>query len=264
MYTVFSLNYLEKLMDELIEKLTIKHLGNESLQTIISRMEFTLKYFEDNKDYNHFIPFLQTYLFVTKGVCEKINKADGYFNNISGMEQLDVFFAKLYFDPLREYIVKGELSEPWKNYLTFCKDGYDSPFIQLLVGINVHINSDLVHSLYSLKYTEDEDFQKINEILLDIIPSLMSYLAFVEHDLVGFGGIFLRHFYRYEFKTIIVRWRNEAYENASKLRSGSMTLESIHEQTESISKIIIDSWGNHKTPLNALTFLKKLNSLSIK
>lgn len=251
-------------MDEIIENLTITQLERETLETIIGRMDSSLKLFEKNQEFNHFIPFLQTYLYVTKGVAERIRNSDGFFKDINKMEQLDVFFAKLYFDPLREFICNGKLTSPWKNYLLFCREGYDSPFIQLLVGINVHINSDLTNSIHSLNYSEQQDYEKINDILLDIIPKLMNYLAFKEHDIVGFGGIFLKNFYRYEFKSIIVRWRNEAFENSKRLNEGLLTLEEVHKQTENISNQIIDSWGSHKTPVNALSFLKILNSLSIK
>ncbi len=246
---------------ELTSKLGIKH---NNISEVISLMEKSLELFSDEKDKspeNHLIPFLKTYYEVTKAVQFHHSSDEKYFEDYTSMEVLDIVFAELYFHPLADFLEKEQAPSPWFNYFEYCKTGRDIPFLQMLLGINVHINGDLANAINKTDYFNKNDFEKINEILLEVLPGILSYLAWKEHDFLGFGGLILKPIYLKAFTDIIVKWRRNAWDNAQKLRDGLIDLESIHEDAEGKSILLIDLWSKYiriDQKLKLLSELKKV------
>jgi len=244
--------------------LLIKDLDNEDIFGIIGRMEVLLDYFKKKEKYNNLIPFLETYYLVSKSVAEKNTK---YYTNYKDLEKMDVYFASLYFKPLLTYLETGKCSKPWQNYFKYCKeDGI--PFVQMILGINAHINADLLMSLNKLNYKNRKDFFVINKILKEVTPKVMKFLAFEEHDVFGIGGLVFKKFVNQEFKNVIFNWRTKSWENSrylsSKKKSITKEESKIYDQTENISLEIIKIFEDLSIFKNISEVSKKLHNLNVK
>ena len=194
--------------------------AKETIHGVLARMKELLKFFGSNPQYKRLIPFLETYHIVTETVLKKRIESPNFYDNPEDLERLDVVFASLYFKPLKTYLETGKSEPPWAGYFSYCeKDGI--PFLQMLLGINTHINSDLCTSVVSVDYTQKRDFFLMNDILKEVIPKVMHFLAFSSHDIFGLGGMIFRGFMRREFYKTVVQWRQNAWDNAHVISTAS-------------------------------------------
>lgn len=235
---------------------------SRNISEVLVKMELSLSEFRKNPKTKSLEPFLDVYYDVTKSVLEKRFKKN-FYENPKKLEELDIEFSNLYFSPLKKYLEKNKKLSPWKEYFKYCEKGH-IPFVKMLVGINAHINGDLAEALSKSNYKERKDFLKINKILEKLIPEVMKHLAFEDRDLFGAAGVFLPNLVNKEFKKIIVRWREDAWENSKKLRKNPEKIIKIHEQTENVSKEIVKIFAEavhlKETPY---TFLKRLERLRL-
>lgn len=246
-----------------IKKISLLDLKKKSIDNIIDEMERLLFKFSNDKSKHSLKSFLKVYLLVTKKVNDL--KSKNFFDKPQDLEVLDIHFANLYFKPVYRFLTKRMRSTPWSNYLKYSQRNID-PFILMLIGINSHINSDLLQSLVDLDYLNEKDFFKVNDILLEIIPEIMSYLAFEEHDIWGIGGLIFSDFAKYEFSKTIVSWRTKVWENSIKIKERNLQdtyLADVRNQTEMISEAIIDIFNSINHMKNIPQKFKELNSLYI-
>lgn len=97
--------------------------------------------------------FLATYLRTTAAVAAAV--ADGTFEDPSWVERWDLVFAGLYLDALEAHVSgKGRPSRPWR--LAFDAAPGLPPLLNVLLGVNAHINYDLPQAL--LAVIPDDDF----------------------------------------------------------------------------------------------------------
>ncbi len=219
------------------ELLTVHNIEEATIFDILGRMRVLVDLFKETSEFYHLSPFIKTYYWVTKSVAEKLMGNEHFYNNPRKVRMLDVHFATLYFKPLREYIINGISLNPWNNYFAISKK-HNMPFLQLILGINAHINGDLATSLIHLEYKEEHDFDQVNLILGGLVNNIMRYLAFEEKDIFGLMGVVFDDFVYNEFSKIIVGWRSNAYNNA-KIIAGKKDkhyfLQKIGDQTEEIA-----------------------------
>ena len=246
-----------------LDIIQIKNLKEENIFGIIGRMEMLLKYFERHKKLHSQIPFLKVYYLVTKKVFEKNLEKKDYYNYPEKMDELDVHFCNLYFDALKPFLDSEKKKTPWKNYYSYCSSGKDFPFLEVLLGINSHINADLCDVLAKLNYQEKRDFMKINKILLEVIPDMIRYLFFEEKDFLGLGGLIIPDLVEKEFKKTVVKWRKDAWKNSKKLKKNPRLKKDLYIQTENLSKELIQIFEND-LPLHPKRFLKRINKLKVK
>ena len=215
-------------------------------------METLAGYFSRSQGFRRLLPFLQTYFLVTKTVALKSVAHEYYFQNPKKLEQLDIAFAALYFEPLLEYISTGSAPGPWDTYFSYCSKPSGVPFVQMLLGINAHINGDLAYALSRVDYGEYKDFLIINHILEEQIPKVMSYLAFTEYDAMGLGGLVFKKFVLQEFNQIIVGWRQQAWSNAQTYSTLDELRRLTNIQAEDTAlkliEIFSDRYKLHKAP----------------
>lgn len=248
---------------QLSRLLTIEDPFQETIYDVVGRMEVVLSLFESQVTYHHLIPFLKTYYLVTKATAEKYILYKHYFSNLKDIEILDVYFAMLYFHPLLEYLEKGKCSQPWYQYFNYCTQADSLPMLQILLGINAHINTDLYSSLVQLKYSHEADFLLINKILQEIAPKVILFLA-KEHDLIGLGGLAFSDFMNSEFQEVIVRWRKDAWENAQ--NTTRVNQEKLYKEVVSRTEIIAISMIQDFTSIyhlrNLPDSIRDINSIS--
>lgn len=240
----------------------LQDLKFDSIEDVIHKMELLSRSFESNKELHPLLSFLKVYLLVTKKVHER--SLSGYFNNPKKLEELDIHFANLYFKPIFAYLENHVYQSPWSNYLKYSENNTD-PFILMLLGINSHVNSDLLESLIELNYDEYDDFIAVNDILLETIPEIMSYLAIHEKDIWGLGGLIFYGFARDEFLKTVVRWRDEVWKNYQKIKSEKLQnkyLEYIRNDTEYIAENIADIFNDISHFKKIQKSFVRLNSLS--
>lgn len=221
------------------EIISLSNLKFRGIEDVISRMENYLHLFDSSPQYHHLRSFLKVYLLVTKTIQERCSS--NQFNNPRKMESLDIYFANLYFKPLDLYLSGQKVPSPWKTYFEYVDKKAD-PFVLMLLGINAHINSDLLQSLIYQNYLEFEDYEKVNDVLLEVIPKIMTYLTIEEKDIWGLGGLVFARFAKFEFRNTIVRWRQETWKNFQLIlnaNSKNFDLKDIHQQTETLAKDII-------------------------
>jgi len=224
----------------------IKHLltiqRDETIFSVIGRMEILIQYCKEIKRYHHLIPFLEAYVHITKQVAKKMVIHKHFFADTKLLQEIDIRFAKTYFEPMLVYIKTGRKMKPWVTYLTYSEKKHAIPFVSMLLGINAHINSDLCTTLVSMKYKQKKDFFIINDILLDALSEVLEFLVIREHDFLSLGGIGLRKFSRKEYRKTVGAWRTQTYKNAQKImKKGVPNYKStLHDQTERMAEDIVD------------------------
>lgn len=247
-------------MTEIISLSTWKF---KNIQDVIDKMEAYKRLFSKSEKYHHLRSFLEVYLLVTKTIQNYCSRNE--FENIPAMEQLDIRFANLYFDPLEKYLDGKKIPKPWQTYFSAVEKKAD-PFVLMLLGINAHINSDLLQVLIEKKYDELHDFEKVNEVLLAVVPRIMEYLAFNEKDIWGIGGLVFSDFAKYEFQKIIVKWRELTWKNYKKIitkQNHLKVLPEIHNSTEKLAQDILFEFREIEKLKNIRKNFVNLNSLSV-
>lgn len=235
---------------------------SEDVLGIVGRMQVMLDFFATHSRYTGFIPFLQTYFIITKTVALRMH-ADQPFQNPKALQKLDVYFANLYFQPLRTYLKTGKAPSPWKTYFEYCSKPGGVPFLQMLLGINSHINGDLAKVVKDVGYHERRDFLFINKILQDNISSVMSFLAFHEHDSMGLGALVFKDLVHEEFRHVIVKWREAAWNNAWVLQKTGVRHKHIVQQTEQVALELIDIFAHRYDIEKAPEHIRRMRALTV-
>lgn len=246
--------------------LTIKNDRQYILFDIIGRMKVLLEFFKRNPKYKNLVPFLKTYFLITKSVAERQVEYKVYFDHPDKLQQLDAYFANLYFRPLKAFLLHGKILTPWRCYFQYCQRSDGIPFVQMLLGINAHINSDLLTSVTKLRYNERHDFLRINKILSEEIPDVMKFLVRVDHDLLGLGALIFREFVNREFQNVIVNWREIVWKNSKKLSivKYKQIVKQVHYQTESTGEEIIEVFEDLTHYRHLTKLVSKMNGLGVK
>lgn len=227
-------------------------------------MATLLDYYEDSNDFHSLAPFMFVYHRVTSSVADHMIEDEDFFNRPDELERLDAEFAELYFSPLRDYIENDEMRQPWRVYFDYCMNEDSRPAIEMLLGINAHINADLLHALHMREYSNREDYQKINRILEKQIPASMRYLA-KKHDLAGFFGLVDRKMAYREFQSLVVNWRENTWDNYQKIREDDFSdhRDNIYEQTERVAEEVVKLEKDFNY-LNLYSTIRRANRLEVK
>jgi hypothetical protein len=90
--------------------------------------------------------FLATYLRTTEAVADAI--AGGTFEDPTWVERWDLAFAGLYLEALDAHLAGRAPSRPWR--LAFEEGAGRPPLLNVLLGVNAHINYDLPQALLAV------------------------------------------------------------------------------------------------------------------
>ena len=126
------------------------------------------------------------YLRVTQAVYEK--PPAGGWHDQKGLTQLDIIFARFYFDALANSCIDTtKVPRAWMALF----EARDNPSIErvqfALAGINAHINHDLplavvqtgkdLHISPDRNSPEYSDFENVNSVLSEVMPGTLNVLA---------------------------------------------------------------------------------------
>jgi hypothetical protein len=221
---------------QLSRLLSIPDPRKETIFGVIGRMEVLIDLFTREERLHPFLPFLKTYYFVTKAAAEKYINRKHFFWSLRDYEILDVYFATLYFTPMLRFLLGEKIHTPWETYFHYCQKKSGIPFLQMLLGINAHINGDLYSAIVDLDYRHEKDFFMVNDILQEVIPEVTAYLVFKEHDLLSTPGLVMKDFFLSEFHVVIEKWRSEAWINAQQKGNKKRMDSLVFGRTESLGK----------------------------
>jgi hypothetical protein len=137
---------------------------------------------------SHIGYFTVIYKRVTVAIREAIK--EGVFDNGSRIEQLDVAFARRYFNALNAYFYRDSsqgLTLPWA--VAFVGDQDDQAIIlqYMLAGLNAHISFDLGLGLLAVAGnsldTLTRDYQRVGDLLCSQIPGIVNVIDQLSPDL---------------------------------------------------------------------------------
>jgi len=180
--------------------------------------------------------FPALYKIVTEKVKQGINNGD--FEDNARMEQLDIVFAKRYFDAYDAFKNNGVVTDSWRS--CFMHEKSHCIILQhITAGINAHINLDLGIAAAEIMESRDikllhNDFKAINEIL--------NNLAYVVRGRLGGISPLIGLLDKLNFKvdSLLVKWsmelaRDGAWEFAIKLHKNGKP--EIKERDQNIAQL---------------------------
>ena len=210
-------------MDEVLD---ICSREKNSIEDVIRAMHDLEELFQ-REQLDSLLPFLRAYIRITEKVAERSRK--GEFNHPKELEELDIRFAELYFDAVEKYLTKDEKKSPWKKYFDYTERKDSKPVLELVLGINSHINSDLAQTIHEKNYTNREDFQKINRILAESLLPVLADLGVRRRDPSCLGILGLQPVSWLGLRKIL-NWRRFTWENSH--GEEKFDVEKIREATE--------------------------------
>jgi len=106
----------------------------------------------------------------------------GEFENGSRMEQMDVVFAKRYFNAFDQWQAGNTPTNSWRVAFESVKNDNLAVMQHLLLGMNAHINLDLAIAAASVRQRDAifgmrYDFMKINQIIQSLTDQTQAQLA---------------------------------------------------------------------------------------
>lgn len=168
--------------------------------------------------------FLSCYRLMTGNVVEALDK--GTFHDPEWINNLLHRFAEYYFDALACYDCGKPVSKVWHEVHQFTAGKKLRQVQYLLLGVNAHINYDLVLTLFDMLH-EDwqtlspleqklrfEDHCKVNEIIAASIDQVQDELLSPADPVMGWIDKAFGRMDEYLLSRLITSWRQEVWDQA--------------------------------------------------
>ena len=149
-----------------------------SFSEVIGRLEQIIAWSKDAESPLGY--FAALYYKMTLAVRDAVLR--GEFENGSRMEQMDVAFARRYFDALDAWQAGGTPTESWRIAFEATKNERVAVMQHLLLGMNAHINLDLGIAAASIRQRDAifglrKDFMHVNQIIETLTDRTQTQLA---------------------------------------------------------------------------------------
>ncbi|MDW8317054.1 MAG: DUF5995 family protein [Anaerolineae bacterium] len=188
--------------------------------------------------------FLNCYLLMTQNVLESIQ--EGEFNDPDWVDTLLHRFADYYFEALTAY----ELNDPatpavWQLAHRAAGKSETSVLQNLLLGINAHINYDLVLTLVDLLEPEwrqlsadrreqrHSDYCQVNQIIRYTIDAVQDDVVERYSPIMDLVDKMLGSLDEWLISQLITKWRDEVWDKAV----GMMTTVDIEERRRLLDRL---------------------------
>jgi hypothetical protein len=181
----------------------------DGIPALLRKMRTLEKFYDGHDRYSGFKPFISVYRQVTEDV-QALYAADR-FNNPATMEELDLYFAKLYLDPMKAFLVNGEKRRPWRTYIDYCRRDDRHPSLAMFLGINAHINGDLLQAVNHVGLDDEADYNRVNGILENHLSDNLHHLLVAERDRLALYAELVKPVTRYELHRTVIRWRADIW-----------------------------------------------------
>lgn len=166
-----------------------QHPNPDTINKVITRLQATGPALDGQEQggRNPIKAFNDLYLDITRQVGDGLPQNGGQdFVDAAFMEQLDVEFAKLYFEAVDGSIAGNQVPEAWEYLFKEEHNGDRYANIEgALLGVNAHINHDLTNALLNAEIVlpnpadlsdRKADFDRINDIFRNQIGPIVARL----------------------------------------------------------------------------------------
>ncbi|PTN11951.1 DUF5995 family protein [Nitrosomonas aestuarii] len=150
----------------------------ETIDEVINQLTSIVEWSKENNSRIGY--FAALYRKVTVQVKKGIE--EGFFDDGPRMARLDVIFANRYIHACYQYQTGQTPTQSWVRAFDATKDWWPIVLQHLLMGMNAHINLDLGIAAAETVPPEElpdlkGDFNKINQVLADLVGSVKNELA---------------------------------------------------------------------------------------
>lgn len=191
------------------------------IQDVLARMESLQARLDASGDWR--AVFCHTYLLTTRFVGEAIGR--GEFRDADWMTRLDVRFAQYYFDALTQWDHHMSGVEPWKIAFAECKAQRTTALQDIALGMNAHINHDLVLAIVDVLAPGDDldlrraDHDHINTVLARVVDDVQDKVEWRYDPLASVFDFALGNLDEEIMGWVIEVARNHVWEHVLLLRS---------------------------------------------
>lgn len=187
----------------------------------------------ENTHLHNLRAFNFTYYIITKNVSDKFGS--GYFSDEATMTALDLDFAQFYFDALKGFVDENPIPPAWRILFEACQDNSHYQFMYMALGVNAHVNNDLMQSLHqSATPYFLEGYFKVNDIVSKSLPEVVENLH-EESRLLSISENVLEQAYAYFLKELIKNWRQYAWQQFINLNGGKITVAVIEQHAHKLA-----------------------------
>lgn len=193
---------------------------------VIDRMQSRIREWEDVSDDRAL--FLRCYMMMTRNMLGSVDRAE--FKDSAWVGRLLHHFADYYFDALDAY-EEGRDTMPavWRHAFTTTANPGLSTLQKVLLGINAHINYDLVFTLHDLLKPEwtllsaplqnarYEDHCRVNNVIGKTIDAVQDFVLEPTMPIMKYVDILLGRADELLISHLITRWREEVWLNTMRL-----------------------------------------------
>jgi hypothetical protein len=171
--------------------------------------------------------FLSCYRMMTANMFQSI-ESDA-FHDKEWVNKLLHHFSDYYFEALACYDCGEEVPLVWQQVHQFTKEKNLHEIQQLIIGVNAHINYDLVLTLYDMLLPEwtglsaeeqknrYDDYTLVNEIIANTIDKVQDEILEPSDPIMGWIDRALGRLDEYLLSRLINSWRQDVWENAQKM-----------------------------------------------
>lgn len=190
---------------------------------VIEQMEHTIRHWKSDADRRS--TFLKCYLMMSRNILTGVEV--GKFRDAAWVERLLERFAEYYFQALREYRnPDAQAPAVWRKAHDIAGRGEAKVLQDLLLGVNAHINYDLVLALVDVLEPEREqlteeklnqryaDHCRVNVIIAHTIDSVQDQVIEVLEPEMDLLDKLLGRLDEWMISSLITRWRDEVWDHA--------------------------------------------------
>lgn len=154
---------------------------------------------------------------------------DGYFQDRNWVDSLLHHFADYYFRGLEPYEQNRHTPAVWRQVHDTTRKKKLHALQYLLMGVNAHINYDLVLTLYDMlqpewqelapgqKKLRFQDHCKVNDIISGTIDQVQDEILREEDPVLGWLDAGMGRLDEYLISRLIIGWREDVWEHAQEL-----------------------------------------------
>lgn len=195
-------------------------------EPVIARMQVRLRQFQEASDDRAF--FLNCYLLMTRNMLVAIQQQE--FIDSAWVSRLLTHFAEYYFSALEDYEANpAGTPDVWRRAFDKTRDSHLTPLQKLLLGVNAHINYDLVLALVDILRPEWDsltdtqrlgryaDHCRVNEIIGRTIDAVQDQVLEPAMPILEAIDRLLGNVDESLIIYLLTRWRENVWLNASHL-----------------------------------------------
>lgn len=216
----------------------------QEIDTVLFKMNEHIAKWKSCDDKRHV--FLSCYHLMSANMVEALANKD--FHDTAWVNKLLNRFAEYYFDSLFCFDCGEITPEVWLHAHRACNENKVSELQLLILGVNAHINYDLVFALYDLlapewkqlseskKRKRYEDHSHVNNIIAGTIDRVQDEILEPLHPSLEWIDKLFGRMDEFLISRLITGWREEVWENSQKM----LQMNSAEEREHFRRKLEID------------------------